>query len=74
MEDTHIVEFNINVKNIHLLGVFDGHSGDNVLIFTQQHFTKELLKNKNFRKGNYHLALNENFIKMDKLLLRFYGN
>jgi len=56
MEDSHIAELDLGDGNA-LFGVFDGHGGMEVSEYVKRHFTKELLKNENYKKGLYPLAL-----------------
>ena len=44
------------------------HVGHEVSKFVAKFFTEELMKNKNFKKGDYSNALIENFKKMDEML------
>lgn len=72
MEDAHITNVNIG-NDIALFAVFDGHGGPEVAKFCERYFLEELLKNKNFIAGSYKLALEENFLKMDEILLSEQG-
>ena len=72
MEDTHIAELNIGDGNS-LFAVFDGHGGREVAKFTQNHFTKNLVGCQAYKHKNYKLALENTFLKMDKLLLTEKG-
>ena len=47
--------------------------GAEVSRFVENHFVQELLKNEEFRKGNISLALEQNFHRMDELLLSAEG-
>ena len=67
--------FNINntinltpEKIINILGIFDGHSGNEIAQYLSDNFCNELSKNGNFKIENYEKALNETFINMDKSL------
>jgi protein phosphatase 1G len=53
MEDAHITALDIIEGEVSLFGVFDGHGGQEVAIFVENHFVDELKKNENFKKGNY---------------------
>jgi protein phosphatase 1G len=86
MEDSHIANLKIG-KGIYLFGVFDGHGGKpdsltekiycliggEVAEFVKRHFTEELVKNSNFKNKQYELALQENFMQMDKIMLKPEG-
>lgn len=67
MEDAHIANEKI-AEGISLFAVFDGHGGSEVAKFCSEHFIPNLLKNENFKNGNYELALRENYFKMDEIL------
>ena len=64
MEDAHIANGQIADK-ISIFAVFDGHGGAEVAKYCSANFVTELLKNENFKKGDYVMALRENFFKMD---------
>ena len=68
MEDAHIAELDIGDGNS-LFAVFDGHGGHEVAKFVQKHFTKNLMGCEAYKNKNYKLALENTFLKMDKLLL-----
>lgn len=72
MEDAHIANANIG-NDIALFAVFDGHGGPEVAKFCEHYFLEELLKNRNFISGDYKKALEENFLKMDEILLSDKG-
>ena len=67
-EDTHIIAISQgDKKNIDIFGVFDGRWGKEISQFISNHFTEELIKNKNFPKS-IEIALKETFIFMDELM------
>ena len=67
-EDAHIAAISQGDKNdIDIFGVFDGHGGKEISQFVSNHFTKELIDNKNLNK-DMSKALKETFIKMDELM------
>lgn len=68
MEDAHIANTKL-CEGISLFAVFDGHGGQEVAKFCAKYFPIELLKNDNFRSGNFKTALEETFLKMDAILL-----
>lgn len=67
MEDAHITNGKIT-DDISLFAVFDGHGGAEVAKFCSDYFVEHLLKNENFIKGDYELALRETFFRMDEIL------
>ena len=72
MEDSHIAELDIGDGNS-LFGVFDGHGGREVAKFVQNHFTKNLINSPAYKRKDYKLALENTFLKMDRLLLTEKG-
>ena len=68
-EDAHISALSQGEKkNIDVFGVFDGHGGKEISQFISNHFTEELLKNKNIN-SDISQALKETFIKMDEIMI-----
>lgn len=67
MEDAHIANGSI-ADNVSIFAVFDGHGGAEVAKFCSANFIPNLIKNENFKKGDYVKALRENFFKMDEIL------
>ena len=72
MEDSHIAECDLGDGNS-LFGVFDGHGGKEVAKFVEAHFTKNLINCTPYRRKDYKLALENTFMKMDRLLLTDKG-
>lgn len=72
MEDAHLSELDI-APGISLFCVFDGHGGPEVAKFCAEYFGKHLLDNENFKQANYQKALEENFLKMDEILMSSEG-
>jgi protein phosphatase 1G len=74
MEDAHITKISLGAqKSLNLFGVFDGHGGKEISQFVSNHFSEELLQNKNFLSGDLKSALKENFIKMDEIMQTLNG-
>ena len=74
MEDSHITDLDIGpTGKTQLFGVFDGHGGCEVAKFVENHFADEFVKNQNYQKGDIKKALEETFLKMDKLMLEKEG-
>ena len=75
MEDAHITDLDIGPsKQTQIFGVFDGHGGCEVAKFVSNHFVEEFLKNPNYIKNDIKKALEENYVKMDKLMLEKEGS
>ena len=67
-EDAHIAAVSQgNKKDIDVFGVFDGHGGKEISQFVSNHFTQELVINKNL-PADMSQALKETFIKMDEIM------
>ena len=67
--------FNINKtinisqdKELNILGIFDGHSGNEISQYISENFCNELTKNEKFKSQNYKEALIETFTNIDKSL------
>lgn len=74
MEDAHITDLDIGPSgHTQLFGVFDGHGGNEVAKYVGAHFTEEFLKNPNYIKNDIKKALEENYQKMDTLMLEKEG-
>ena len=74
MEDSHITDLDLGPSNqTQLFAVFDGHGGSEVAKFFANHFTEEFLKNKNYLRNDVKKALEENYQKMDSLMLEKEG-
>ena len=74
MEDSHLANLDIgSKKDTQLFGIFDGHGGTEVAAFVGHHFTEEFIKNQNFKNNDIKKALEENYLKMDTLMLEKEG-
>ena len=74
MEDAHLTKLDIGPsKDCQLFGVFDGHGGREVALFVGNHFTEEFIKNENYTKNDLKTALEENYLKMDEMMLEEEG-
>ena len=52
-------------ENINIFGLFDGHSGKEISQYLSNNFIPELLKNNNFKNGDYNQALIDTFKNID---------
>jgi serine/threonine protein phosphatase PrpC len=74
-EDSHIADLDLGPSNkTQVFGVFDGHGGCEVAKFVANHFTEEFLKNPNYLRNDIKKALEENYQKMDSLMLEKEGS
>ena len=72
-EDAHINNLDIG-DGSQLYAIFDGHGGQNVAQFCENHFT-EILKNlESYKTGNYKIALQEAFVEIDFMLVSSEGH
>ena len=63
-EDAMIMETDIGDGNS-LFAVFDGHGGEHVALFSKKHFVEILMENKNYKKGDYEMALKGAILRLD---------
>ena len=66
MEDAHL--HHLNISNLDIFGVFDGHGGKEVSQFVKNHFIEEFQNNQNVKYNNIPEALIETFFKMVDLM------
>jgi protein phosphatase PTC2/3 len=50
-------------------GVFDGHGGDKVALFTGENIHQILLKQDTFKSGDYAQSLKDTFLATDRAIL-----
>lgn len=79
MEDAHTTVLDLlaaapsDVKNhpskLSFFGVFDGHGGDKVALFTGEHIHNIISRQDTFKAGNYEQALKDGFLATDRAIL-----
>lgn len=78
MEDSHSTILNVDLLNPEIkdsqfqnafFGVYDGHGGEKVAIFTGENLPKILSQNEQYIKGNYIQALKDTFLSTDVAIL-----
>ena len=82
MEDAHTAVLDLQVedpqKSFHAastedrlsyFGVYDGHGGEKVALYTGENLHKILANQEAFRKGDYEQALQDAFLATDRALL-----
>lgn len=67
MEDADVVDLNVQ-GGVVVAGVFDGHGGKDVSLYTAKVFVRELTSSAQFPTGNYPEALSSTFLHIDDLL------
>jgi protein phosphatase 2C family protein 2/3 len=54
---------------ISYFGVYDGHGGDKVAIYTGENLHKIIAKQESFKKGDFEQALKDGFLAIDRAIL-----
>lgn len=54
---------------ISFFGVYDGHGGDKVAIYTGEHLHEIVAKQDAFKKGQFEQALKDGFLAIDRSIL-----
>jgi len=54
---------------ISFFGVYDGHGGDKVAIYTGEHLHKIVAKQEAFKERNFEQALRDGFLAIDRAIL-----
>jgi len=60
-------------KNLAFFGVYDGHGGKEVAIFTKDHLTDCVRMSEHFKSKRYDEALREGYLKIDEELTKDWG-
>lgn len=50
-------------------GVYDGHGGDKVALYTGEHLHQIIAKQEAFKTGNFEQALKDGFLAIDRAIL-----
>jgi protein phosphatase 2C family protein 2/3 len=80
MEDAHAAVLDLQApdndgkpahadKRLSFFGVYDGHGGDKVAIYTGEHLHEIVTKQEAFREGNIKKALQDGFLATDRAIL-----
>jgi len=56
-------------KRLSFFGVYDGHGGDKVAIYTGENLHKIIAKQESFKKGDIEQALKDGFLATDRAIL-----
>lgn len=59
---------NIDVR-ISYFGVYDGHGGDKVALYTGEHLHKIIAKQESFKSKDFEQALKDGFLAIDRAIL-----
>ncbi|KAM0198312.1 hypothetical protein ACHAPI_004268 [Fusarium lateritium] len=74
MEDAHTAVLDLDSAKSHssklsFFGVFDGHGGDKVALFTGQNIHNIIFKQDTFKSGDYAQGLKDGFLATDRAIL-----
>lgn len=78
MEDAHIAILDLlqgtpeakdHSQKLSFFGVFDGHGGDKVALYTGEHIHNIISNQETFKAGNYEQALKDGFLATDRAIL-----
>lgn len=79
MEDAHTAVLDLLASNpqeskdhpqkLSFFGVFDGHGGDKVALFTGENIHNIIARQDTFKTGNYEQALKDGFLATDRAIL-----
>ena len=67
MEDAHLAELDFK-DNMHVFGVYDGHGGKEVAIYSSDKILNILKSSKLLSSGKYEEALQKAYIEIDTVL------
>lgn len=83
MEDAHIAVLDLlsgtpeakdHSQKLSFFGVFDGHGGDKVALYTGEHIHNIIANQETFKAGNYEQALKDGFLATDRAILNGMGH
>ena len=57
-------------SRISFFGVYDGHGGDRVALFTGENLHQIIAKQEAYKKGDYEQALKDGFLATDQAILK----
>ena len=78
MEDSHTTVLDLlagtkaagdHKSKLSFFGVFDGHGGDKVALFSGDNIHNIIAKQDTFKAGNYEQALKDGFLATDRAIL-----
>lgn len=74
MEDAHTTVLDLDTGKTHpeklaFFGVFDGHGGDKVALFSGENIHNIIFKQNTFKAGNYAQGLKDGFLATDRAIL-----
>lgn len=56
-------------KRLSYFGVYDGHGGDKVALYTGENLHKIIAKQEAYKAGNYNQAIKDGFLATDRAIL-----
>jgi len=69
MEDAHCAELDVDGQESAFFGVYDGHAGTDVAIYTSRFLHKNCISDPDMKAGKVEIALKSGFLKTDADLL-----
>lgn len=79
MEDSHTAKLDLlegnpkaakeHASKLSFFGVYDGHGGDKVALFSGDNIYRIVSKQETFKAGNYEQALKDGFLATDRAIL-----
>jgi serine/threonine protein phosphatase PrpC len=73
MEDAHVAELDLDSDKSAFFGVYDGHAGTDVAIYTSRFLHKNVAATAAYKSKDYTTALKEGFLKTDADLRKDEG-
>lgn len=73
MEDAHCAELDVDGKGSAFFGVYDGHAGTDVAIYTSRFLHKNCIDDPDMKAGKIEAALKNGFLKTDEMLQQEQG-
>lgn len=61
-------------ERLSFFGIFDGHGGEKVALFSGEHVARIIAEQKMFAQGDIEQALKDGFLATDRVLLEGWSN
>ena len=69
LEDSETLKPAASDVRISFFGVYDGHGGDKVALYTGEHLHKIIAQQESFKKKDFEQALKDGFLAIDRAIL-----